>query len=221
MFDGQVLHDLKNPLSGITGSVGLFLEGMLGPLGEDQKKQLENIDFAAKKLALLLAELTFINDAEQGGTAVAPAPFPTAELRPELAWVKQLAAKEDKTIADSFDDKLSLRADKGLTLMVIQDLLLNAVKQIDRGRQATFNIKQDKDRLLFEIIYDGEGIPKEFLAKVFDKDFRAKHQEFKTKASPGLGFYACKLAIEAQGGQIGFESQSGRSRAYFYLPAVR
>ena len=220
MFDGQILHDLKNPLAGITGSTGLFLEGMLGPLTEDQRKQLENIDFAAKKLALMLAELTFINNAEQGGAAVSPATFTAAELRPELAWVKELAAKEDKTIAESFDDALNLRTDKELTVMVLQDLLMNAVKQIDRGRQVQLNIRQDKKQFLFEITYGGEGIPKEFLARVFEKDFRAKHQELKTKTSAGLGFYACKLAVENQGGQIGLESAPGKSRIYFYLPAA-
>jgi signal transduction histidine kinase len=220
VFDDLVLHDLKNPLAGITGSVGLFLEGLLGPLSEDQQKQLENIGLGAKKLALLLAELTFINNAEQGGPAVSPTPFPAAALRPELAWIKQLAAKESKTIADTFDDKLELRADQALTAMVLQDLLLNAVKQVDRGGQVSFNIRQEKDSLLLEISYGGESLPPEVLPKVFDKDFRAANQKLKSKTSPGLGFYFCKLAVEAQGGRIGLESRPGQSRLYFYLPSA-
>jgi two-component system OmpR family sensor kinase len=217
MFDDVILHDLKNPLAGITGSTGLFLEGMLGPLSEEQVKYLENIDFSAKRLGLLLAELTFIADAGRSGPAVT-SPFPAGELRPELAWIKKAAAKEEKTLTDGFDDKLSLRADKHLTSLVLEDLLLTAVKQVGRGGQVALDIKKDKDKTITEIVYGGEEIPAEFLPLVFEKDFRAEHEKLKTKTSPGAGFYFCKLAVEAQGGTIGIESAPGRSRVYFSLP---
>lgn len=219
MFDDLILHDLKNPLSGITGSLGLFLEGLLGPVSEEQKQYLENIDFSAKKLALLLRELTAINNAENGMLAAAKSSFPAGELRAELNWVKQLAAKENKTIAANFDDNLSLTADKELIITVSADLLLNAAKQIDRDGRVVFNIKQDKDGFLFEIIYQGEGLPPELAAKVFDKNFRAANPQLKSKTSPGLGFYFCKLAVAAQGGRIGLDSGPGKSsRLYFSLP---
>ncbi|HVN67146.1 MAG TPA: HAMP domain-containing sensor histidine kinase [Candidatus Sulfotelmatobacter sp.] len=217
MFDDQVLHDLKNPLSGITGSIGLFLEGLLGPLDAEQKKYLTNIDFSAKRLTLLLMELSAVANAEKKQLVVTKVPFPAGELREETAWLKQLAALENKTIVDTFDDDLSLPADKKLTVMIVTDLLLNACKQTDRGGRVTFSIKPDKGGPLFEIGFSGEGIPREFTAKIFDKNFRADHPELKAKTGAGLGLYFCKLAVEAQGGKIGAEG----ARFHFRLPQDR
>jgi len=222
MFDDQILHDLKNPLAGITGSVGLFLEGFLGPLDNDQKKQLENIEFGAKKLALLLKELSAVSNAEQGPLPLNKEPFPAGELRPDLDWIKRLAAREDKTVEFSFEDKLNLWADRELTRTVVQDLLHNAARQTERGGRARLTISEEKDGgRLFEISSGGSGFPPEALAHVFEKDFRTRHQELKMMTSPGAGFYFCKLAVEAQGGRIGIESRPGSTRVYFRLPAGR
>ncbi|MFA4844729.1 MAG: ATP-binding protein [Candidatus Margulisiibacteriota bacterium] len=219
MLDDLILHDLKNPLSGITGSIGLFLDDTLGPINAEQKKYLENINFSAKKLALLLLELSFINNAEKGDLAVAKSAFPAGELLKELTWLRRLAEKESKTIKENVDGNLSVRADKELTVMIIADLLLNAVKQAERGGAVTLNLKQEKDHFMFEIIHPGEGVPKEYAAKIFNKNFRAENPQLKAKTSPGLGFYFCKLAVEAQGGSISVESTVGQgSRFYFYLP---
>ncbi|MFA6418392.1 MAG: ATP-binding protein [Candidatus Margulisiibacteriota bacterium] len=217
MLDDLILHDLKNPLSGITGSIGLFLDGTLGPISEEQQKYLINIDFSARKLALLLMELSSINNAEQGELIINKTSFPAREFEKELVWIRQLAGKEDKTIAVAIDNNLTVRADKELTLMAIEDLLLNAVKQVDRGGQVSFNIKKEKDGALFEITTAGDGIPQAYASKVFDKDFRAEHPELKLKTSAGLGLYFCKLALGAQGGRIGVEG----ARFYYSLPAGR
>ncbi len=223
MFDDQILHDLKNPLAGITGSLGLFLEGLLGCLDDDQRKQLENIDFSAKKLTLLLKELSVVSNAEQGPLLLNKGTFPAGELRPGLDWIIRLAAKEQKAVELSFDDKLSLSADKELTGLVVQDLLHNATRQAERGGRAVLALSREKDgQLLFEISSDGSaGFPPEALPHVFEKDFRTKHQELKMMTSPGAGFYFCKLAVEAQGGRIGIESRPGATKVYFRLPAGR
>ena len=221
MFDDQILHDLKNPLAGITGSVGLFLEGLLGPLDEDQKKQLENIELSAKKLTLFLKELSVVGCAENGQLTVGKTAFRADELVPELDWIKRLAAKEEKSIALGIEEKLSLTADRELTALVLQDLLHNAVRQTERGGRAGLTVTdKKKDGLLFELVSNGSSsFPSEQLAHVFEKDFRTKHQELKMMTSPGAGFYFCKLAVEAQGGQIGIESRPGLTRLFFRLPA--
>ena len=65
----------------------------------------------------------------------------------------------------------------------------------------------------------GEIIPEKSLDKVFAKDFIAENPKLRPSVSPGLGFYFCKLAVEAQGGKIGIGSNSKETRFYFLLPA--
>ncbi len=219
MFDDQILHDLKNPLAGITGSAGLFLDGLLGPLDDDQRKQLENIDLAARKLTLLLKELSAVANAEHGALTAEKSCFAAGELARDLDWIIRLGGKENKTVAAEVDERAKVCGDKDLTSLVLQDLLHNALRQTERGGEARGAVSIEKDGgCQFEITYGGAGFPPELAPHVFEKNFRAEHQELKLLTSPGAGFYFCKLAVEAQGGRIGLESRPGQTRLYFRLP---
>ena len=219
MFDDLILHELKNPLSGITTAAGLFLDGLLGEVSAEQRKYLENIDLGARRLTTILAELTFINNIERQNYRAAKTTFPAADLLRGLDWLKRSAIRENKTITENIDAKLPLFGDRAVTLLVVTELLLNAVKQSPPGAAAELKIGPDKDGTLLEVSDSGEGLPQDYLPKLFDRDFLAANPQFKGMTNPSPGLYFCKLAVEAQGGQIGVERRAGRgSRFYFTLP---
>jgi len=219
MLDDKIIHDLKNPLSTIFGTVDLFLDGTLGKLTGEQEGYLENIQESAKRLNILLAELQFIGNAEKRESSVSKSTFPAAELIEELSWLRRSAEKNNKTIDLHSDPALMVQADKDLTSTIIEDLLLNAVKQTEHGGKIELNIKKIGGSYRFEIKVAGEVIPKKFSKNAFDKDFIEKKPQFRANISPGMGFYFCKLAAEAQGGRIGIELNSKETSFYFVLPA--
>jgi len=67
MLDDKIIHDLRNPLSGITATVGLFLDGMLGDLTDEQKKYLQDVMASAKKIANILTQMQNLNHNEKRG----------------------------------------------------------------------------------------------------------------------------------------------------------
>jgi signal transduction histidine kinase len=209
MLNDKILHDLKNPLTGITGSIGLFLDGSLGKLSKEQLKYLANIEVSAKKLALMLQELGFVNKIDNNDNMVTKSDFPVGELLQELAWLKPVAGKEDKTIVMEAPHGLRISANKELTVQICTDLLLYAIKQIERGGQITFTLNKCAADLALEIFFLGECFPTGWIGKAFDRDFSTKYPDLRTRVSPGVGFYFCKLAAEAQGGKIGIENVPG------------
>ena len=142
MLDDQIIHDLKNPITAIFGTVDLFLDGTLGQLTSEQKGHMETVHASTKRLIILLAELQFIGKAENGEASVSKSTFPVAELLKELSWLKLSAEKNNKTVEIHADPGLMVRADKDLTSTIIEDLLLNAVKQTERGGKVGFNINK-------------------------------------------------------------------------------
>ena len=222
MFDDVILHELKNPLSGITTASGLFLDGLLGEVSAEQRKYLENIDLGARRLAAILAELTFLNTLEKQNYRPAKTVFPAAGLSRDLDWLKRSAVRENKTITEAIDPELSLSGDRALILLIVTDLLLNALKQTPPGVAAGLKIAPDRDGALIEVSDSGEGVPQDYLPKLFDHDFLAANPQFKGMTNPSPGLYFCKLAVEAQGGRIGVERRAGQgSRFYFTLPDDR
>ena len=220
MFDDLILHELKNSLSGITTAAGLFLDGLLGEISPEQKKYLENIDLGARRLATILAELTFINNLERQNYRPAKTLFPAAELTRDLEWLKRTATRENKAITETIDPKLSLLGDRALILLVVTELLLNALRQTPSGAAAVeFKIGPERDGSQIEVSDSGTGVPQDYLPKLFDRDFLAANPQFKGMTNPSPGLYFCKQAVEAQGGRIGVERRAGLgSRFYFTLP---
>ena len=69
------------------------------------------------------------------------------------------------------------------------------------------------------MVDNGEGIPKEYLERIFDRFFKIENQQLKSSVDTGLGLTLCKMAVEAHQGKIGVESQVGKgSRFFFALP---
>jgi len=219
VFDDLILHDLKSPLSGITSMVEMFLSGLLGPLTEDQIKSFYLIKTSAKQISSLLMELQVIRNIESKNFEPRKESFSAEELLKEIQWLKNSAEKEGKELITDVENTLIISADKELAIRMAEDLILNGIKQSERGAKINFNIKREKNRILFEVIDSGKGVPKEYLPRVFDKSFKTDNPQLKTKIGPGLGFHFCKLVVEAQGGEIAMENLPKKgSRYYFYLP---
>jgi hypothetical protein len=63
---------------------------------------------------------------------------------------------------------------------------------------------------------NGEGIPKEFLTRIFEKFSQAEAKRRNHRVGSGLGLTFCKLAVEAHGGKIWVESEPGQGSEFFF-----
>ncbi len=218
---GLIVHDLKNPLSGIVTANELMLGGLLGPLTADQKKYLEMEKTGARKLLNLIMDLLETRKIEEDKMTLSKTSFAAGELVKDLAWLELLAGQEQKTLTLSVPAGLTLSADRNLLVRVLENLAGTAIKHTPAGGKIELRISKSENEVLFEVIDTGEGIPAEYLGKLFNRFFKVETQNLKTKIDTGLGLYFCKLAVEAHGGRIGVESEPGRgSRFYFYLPGA-
>ncbi len=214
-----IVHDLKNPLTGIVAANELFLTGMLGPLGAEQKKYLELSKISSKKLMNMIMDLLDVGKMEENKLELQKTAFPAEELVKDISWVGYSAQKEEKQVDLRAEKGLIVNADRNLIVRVLENLLTNALKHTPRGGKITLNISRKNNQALFEVVDNGEGIPNEYLGRVFDKFFKVESQTLNTKIDTGLGLTFCKMAVEAHGGKIGVESEVGKgSRFFFSLP---
>lgn len=227
MKDGlthMIVHDLKNPLTAIMGYLRIVTAKLLGELTD---KQLESLTAAFRNSEYLLnmiANLLDISRMEDGQLKLKYETFPIREIvEQNINGLKVLADPEKKTLRmDIPEDLPDLEADKGLLYRVITNLISNAIKHTysEKGQiTTTAAVDQQKKIMQINVIDNGEGIPKEYQNKIFDKFMQVETKKLGKKFDTGLGLTFCKLAVEAHGGKIWVESEPEKGSTFsFTIP---
>jgi K+-sensing histidine kinase KdpD len=217
-LEKTLIHDLKSPLSGITGTIDLFLDGILGELQPEQKEYLENIKMNAGKLAGLIDSWEAVTDFECNDFRLIRSEVPVSELLAKiLPQFAALTGKEGKKIEIHDGNNLCVDSDPDLLGRVLAILIQNALKQVTRNGRVILKINKIKDRINFDLIAKGALADKELLPHLFEKDFKAAHYQQRAMTAPGLSFYFCRLIIEAHGGSIGADAVPEGIRYHFTL----
>jgi signal transduction histidine kinase len=105
--------------------------------------------------------------------------------------------------------------DERYTRMTVENLLTNAIKYTPEKGNVDLRVEIKRETLYCEIRDTGIGIPKKDQGKIFGQLYRASNAAASTIKGNGLGLYAAKGAIEAQGGKIWFKSEEGRGTTFF------
>ncbi|MBN1219740.1 MAG: HAMP domain-containing protein [Anaerolineae bacterium] len=236
----DVAHELRTPLSVIQGNLQAILDDVY-PL---DKAEIAAIYDETLILNRLINDLRELAQAEAGQlslnrqpTAVAALVETAADLFAELAREKNISLKV------SMPENLPVaQVDPDRVRQVIHNLLTNALRHTPEGGEieiAVSALMQGNTALLtpaeaqgrtqpgrhikVSITDTGPGIPAEDLPHVFDRFWRAERSRSREQGGSGLGLAIARQLVEAHGGQIGVESESGPgkgSRFWFTLPVV-
>jgi len=238
---GMVVHDIRNILMGIQGSLELVAseDKQLNP---EQREDLTRAQVSSTRLLQMTSNLIDISKMEEDKL-----PLKIEEVNLEqivskcVENLKYLAEIDRKKINVKIDlDKSRVvRADHELTERVITNLLSNALKYTGENGEVTIQATiqkpqaanqkskglQDRTRDLehgfveISISDTGLGIPPEFHQKIFEKFAQIEAKKGRFRSGKGLGLTFCKMAVEAHGGKIWVESESGKgSKFSFTLP---
>jgi signal transduction histidine kinase len=216
-----VSHELKKPLTSLQMVVHLLLEEAVGPLSTKQTELLLAARQDSDRLLGMINDLLDLTRIEQGRVALDQQPADAAELVQD-ALERYRSAAEDAgiTLQTRLEAPLPLvLVDKERIEHVFDNLMTNALRHTERGGTIILRAAADGGTVQFSVADTGEGIPTQFIPRVFDKFFRApgaKHQ-----GGAGLGLAIVHEIIVSHGGQIGVQSILGKGTTFtFSLPAA-
>jgi len=107
-------------------------------------------------------------------------------------------------------------ADSDRVALVLSNLVSNALRHTPPGGRVTLAAEPAGPAVRFEVADTGEGIPREYLDRIFDRYFRVPGRR---AGGVGLGLYLVRELVQAHGGKVGVESTPGQgSRFWFTLP---
>jgi PAS domain S-box-containing protein len=226
-FLATMSHELRTPLNSIIGFTGILLQGLAGPLNEEQRKQLGMVQVSSRHLLALINDVLDISKIEAGQLEVRFAPLDLGRaITRAVDSVRVLADKKGLAIETSFPEVLPpLESDPRRVEQIFLNLLSNAVKFTERGSVKLHVARGERGGapcVEVAITDTGIGIRPEGLAQLFqpfrqlDTGLQRQHE------GTGLGLAICMRLARLLGGTIEAESEWGRGSTFtLILPEGR
>jgi signal transduction histidine kinase len=181
----DVAHELRSPLSNVGGYLEALRDGVVEPTPEAIASVHEE--------AMLLNRL--VDDLQE-------------VVGKSIQSLKGQAAEKGVIIESCLPDDLpQVEADAERLGQVLRNLLKNAIINTPSGGQITIQARIVDSQIEVSVQDNGLGISAEHLPYVFERFYRVDRSRSRATGGAGLGLAIVKQLVEAQGGQVGIDSQ--------------
>lgn len=220
-FISTATHGLKAPLTGIKWNLEIIFDDKAQKLPITTKKTLKEIYSTCTQVigtisdVLKINKMTIINSHNRG-EYFDPADFLTS-FKPDLEKLAKSRGREIRFVLSG--DSLRVFMDKDVFRDIVENLVSNAIKYSDEGKQVEVRLRLIAGQMSLEVEDHGIGIPESEQRNLFQEFYRASNAVGKQIEGSGLGLYIAKSEAKAWGGNLTFISKEGLGSTFmFSLP---
>jgi len=213
-------HDLRGPIGTLKSFIELVIEKPDCFDVQDIKQSLQLLLSSTTTTYELLENLLLWAKSQQNEVVFLPENIDLHQIiEKNMALVSEMAKNKDITIHNLISDKQIIFADRNMIMTVIRNLITNAIKFTENGKNIYLSLAEDK--VSFTIIVKDEGLG--IAADVLKRLFIAKENNITLgtlgEKGSGLGLILCKDFIEKHNGKIWVESEVGKCSEFkFTIP---
>ena len=218
-FVANVSHELKTPMTTISG----FVDGVLdGTIPKDrQAHYLRIVSDETKRLSRLVKSMLELSRIDNGTVSLKPTTFDLTDTvcSTLLSFETRIDEKNVSVSGLSECPRMPVTADYDLLTQVVYNLLDNAVKFVDEGGDIAIDLQRADGRVYCAVRNTGAGISAEEMPRVFERFYKTDRSRSLDKTGVGLGLYIVKTVINLHGGEIYVRSVQGEYCEFvFWLP---
>lgn len=218
-FVGIVAHDLKVPMTSISGYADLTL--LQGGLTERQQEFMGKIKATVQRMALLVSDLSDISRIESGHFFMnkTHVKIPDVIQAVKDNTLTEILARKHTLVEEVAPNLPEMWVDYYRLLQVLTNLVSNAYKYTPDGGTITLTVQPVNARIEFSVADTGIGLSPESIKKMGTKFWRAEDDYTRSQPGTGLGFAITNSLVEQMGGKIRIESEVGKGSTFaFSLP---
>ncbi len=218
-FVANISHELKTPMTTISGFVDGILDGTIPP--DRQEHYLRIVSDEVRRLSRLVKAMLELSRIDNGSVALKPVTFDLTDtaLSALLSFEQRIDEKHIEIDGISECERVLVNADRDLIGQVVYNLLDNAVKFVDVGGTITVRVFRADGRVYCTIKNSGAGLSAEEMPRVFERFYKTDRSRGLDKTGVGLGLYIVKSVINLHNGEITVRSVEGDYCEFvFWLP---
>ena len=212
-FVANVSHELKTPLTSITGYAETLLADTPDPA--TQRKFLEVIAQNARRMQHLVDDLLDLAKIESGGWTPVVRELDVGEAA-RAAWqpFAERAESRGVTFRVAESDGKRVYADADALGQIFTNLFDNALRHTPPGGTIDVEARRVDAGTQIVVRDNGSGIPAEHLARVFERFYRVDPARSRDQGGTGLGLSIVRHLVDGHGGRIDLESALGRGTTF-------
>lgn len=215
-FVADASHELKTPLTVLLSSLDM-LETYGGEDPEKEQRWLDNMHACSRQMKTLVEEMLVLARSDNATQQVV---FTQCDLRElvedELLLFEAPAFEQGKTLEETLAEGIFVTGDAVLLRRIIDIYLDNACKYGAQGSVIRVELKSEGKRALLSVRSEGTPIPKEDLARIFERFYRSDPS--RTEEGYGLGLAIATELAKLHHGKVWAQSDETGNTFYFSLP---
>ena len=223
-FLANLSHEIRGPLGIILNGAELMLDGLCGPVSEQQKSTITMVKDSGEHLLDLVNDVLDYAKVEAGKIIPKTVQISLRDLLNDLASVvrSQALEKGHSLEVEEVDATLGMLCDKRHARQMLINFLTNAVKYTQNGGKITIGAtRQTGNRVKISVSDTGIGIAEDQKEKVFAAFERVDDKYALSQTGTGLGMPLTRRLAEVNGGGADFESERGKGSTFWItMPAV-
>ena len=209
-FSANVSHELKTPLTSISGFAELMKEGLVPP--DKSREFAGDIYRESRRLIGLVDDIINLSRLDEGGGFEWEQVDLTALSREVLDQLTPAAEARHVTLRLDGEAK-NLRGVRQILREMVYNLVDNAIKYNKDGGSVTVSLRQDAGQVRLEVADTGIGIPAAYQSRVFERFFRVDKSHSKEIGGTGLGLSIVKHGAVLHRAQLALRSEPGQGTA--------
>ena len=221
-FVANVSHELKTPMTTISGYIDGILDGTIPP--ERHSYYLQIVSDETKRLSRLVRSMLDISQLqkEEGIPEEKKMHFDLEETMGQvlITFEQKINAKKLNVDVVMPEHPVYTMANRDYVTQVIYNLIDNAVKFCPQEGTLGLTIREGGSKVYISISNEGETIPPEELPLVFDRFHKLDKSRSQNRDGWGLGLYIVKTIVCSHGENISVTSRDGKTEFTFTMPLV-
>lgn len=199
-FSANVSHELKTPLTSISGYAELMQNGMVQP--QDIPQFAGKIYKEAARLISLVEDIIKISRLDEKDARTTKELVDLYEISSEIVERLLPVAERNLVTLHLEGSPVKMVAVRAMMLDLIYNLCENGIKYNRQGGKVTISIYEEDQHPVIKVSDTGIGIPSKYQERIFERFYRIDKSHSKQTGGTGLGLSIVKHVVEYQGGYI-------------------